>query len=170
MKIHIIGIPSAGKTTLATDLADRLGIPFYVLDGLAFVDDRWTLRSASERDAMLAGILERPAFITEGGFLGWTDDLVAAADLIVWLDPPLRTLMGRHVGRFWRHPWWLPSLLLFQIRSYVRPEGSGPAKDNPNQTRSGIERALRPWRSKVVRVRRAVDADEVVEYVRRRST
>ena len=167
MKIHIIGIPSAGKTTLATHLARRLDIPFYALDGLAFVDDRWTLRSASERDAMLADILEQPAFITEGGFLGWTDDLVAQADLVLWLDPPLRTLTWRHIGRFWRHPRWLPDLLRFQISSYVRPEGSGPARDNPNQTRSGIEHALEPWRSKVVRVRRSVGADEVAAYLAR---
>jgi len=168
VKIHIIGIPSAGKTTLATHLARRLEIPVYVLDGLAFVDDRWTLRPVSERDAMLADILEQPAFITEGGFLGWTDDLVAAADLVLWLDPPLRTLIRRHIGRFWRHPWWLPGLLGFQIRSYMRPEGSGPAKDDPNQTRSGIECALKPWHTKVVRVRRGVDADEVVAYLARR--
>jgi hypothetical protein len=165
VKLHIIGIPSAGKTTLATQLSARLGTPYFVLDGLAFVDERWTLRSASERDEMLAEILERPAFITEGGFLDWTRDLFAAADVIIWLDPPLPTLVWRHVLRFRRHPWSLPSLLLFQVRSYVRPEGAGPFNGDPNQTRSGIATALKPWRDKVLRVHRNVSADEIVAYL-----
>ena len=168
MKIHIIGVPSAGKTTLATQLADRLAAPCYVLDGLAFVDERWTLRPAAERDAMLADILEQLGFITEGGFLGWTEDLLAASDVVVWLDPPLGTLVWRHIKRFRRHPLRLPSLLAFQIRSYVRPAGQGPAKDNLDQTRAGIGAALRPWHEKVVRVRRSVDADEIVAWLARR--
>jgi hypothetical protein len=40
-------------------------------------------------------ILDTPAFITEGGFLGWTDELLAAADMILWLDPPLPKLVWR---------------------------------------------------------------------------
>jgi hypothetical protein len=165
MKIHIIGIPSAGKTTLAKSLSTRLGTPHHELDGLAFVDERWTLRPASERDVMLAAILEGPSFITEGGFLGWTDDLFGAADVVVWLDPPLRVLVWRHIRRFARHPCWLPSLLRFQILSYRRPAGSGPAKDNANQTRSGIEDALKPWHAKVLRLRSGVTADELAVYL-----
>jgi hypothetical protein len=115
---------------------------------------------------MLDAILEERSFVTEGGFLGWTDRLLADADLIVWLDPPLWTLVWRHVRRFAQHPMWLPSLLRFQILSYTRPAGAGPAKDNANQTRRGIERALIPWRDKVVRVRRPVLADEILAYIR----
>jgi adenylate kinase family enzyme len=167
MRIHITGIPSAGKTTLAEALSERLGTPNYALDGLAFVDERWTLRPAGERAAMLDEILEEPSFITEGGFLGWTDDLLAAADLIIWLDPPLSVLVWRHVRRFGLHPWRLPSLLQFQVLSYLRSAGAGPAKDNANQTRSGIEAALKPWRSKVLRLKRAATATEVLAYMNR---
>jgi hypothetical protein len=169
VKVHIIGIPSAGKTTLAEGLSRRLGAPRHALDGLAFVDERWTLRPALERDAMVAKILEEPIFITEGGFLGWTDILLADVDLVIWLDPPLRVLVWRHIGRFWRHPIWLPSLLRFQIRTYRRPTGAGPAKDNADQTRSGIESALRPRRDKVLRVRRAVTADELIAFLDHRA-
>lgn len=148
MKIHLIGIPSSGKTTLAAALSEHLGSPHHALDELAFVDEQWTIRSAAERDVMLVAILKEPSFVTEGGFLGWTNRLLADADLIVWLDPPLRVLVWRHVRRFARHPVWLPSLLRFQILSYMRPAGAGPAKDNANQTRGGIERELIPWRDK----------------------
>jgi adenylate kinase family enzyme len=169
VKIHIIGIPSAGKTTLAKALSYRFGTSHFALDGLAFVDEEWTLRPVSERDVMMAEILEEPSFVTEGGFLGWTDDLFAAADVIIWLDPPLRVLVWRHTRRFAGHPWWLPSLLKFQILSYWRPAGSGPAKDNPDQTRSGIKTALKRWRSKTLRVRHSVSADEVAVYLDHRA-
>jgi hypothetical protein len=163
VRLHIIGIPSSGKTTLATGIANRLGVPHHDLDALAFVDDRWTLRPSVDRDAMLADILQEPSFITEGGFLGWTEELFSAADHIVWLDPSLATLIWRHVRRHGRHPLWLTSLLLFQVRSYVRPVGAGPAEFDPDQTRAGIARSLRPWADKVYRVKRAVSADDVIE-------
>jgi hypothetical protein len=163
MRLHIIGIPSAGKTTLGTHLSSILRVPHHDLDSLVFLDEHWTLRTPTERDAMLAQILEEPSFVTEGGFLGWTTPLFAVADHIVWLDPPLRTLRHRHIRRHRGHARMLPSLLLFQIRMYRRPEGAGPLLSDPDQTREGIARALRPWASKVVRVKGPVTAQDVVE-------
>jgi adenylate kinase family enzyme len=168
VKVHIIGVPSAGKTTLAEGIARRLDVPHHPLDSLAFVDDRWTLRPAGERDAMLAEILSEPDFVTEGGFLGWTEPLFSAADIILWLDPPLPTLVWRHIHRHRRVPRQVPSLLLFQLRMYNRPAGSGPAKDDPDQTRAGMEAALRPWAKKVYRIRRSVTDAEVVDTLRSR--
>ena len=163
MKLHIIGsAPSAGKTTLARAIAARTGMPAHELDGLMFVDDRWTLRPAAERDAMLARILEEPSFVTEGGFLGWTEAVFEAADHIVWLDPPLWVLTWRHVRRFWRHAPMLPSLLAFQWRMYLRPSGRGPLESDPKLTREGVEAALRPHAAKVFRITHAITAEELI--------
>lgn len=163
MKLHVIGVPSAGKTTLAGNVSRLLCVPHHDLDALAFVDERWTLRATAERDAMLARILEAPSFVTEGGFLGWTEPLFEAADRIIWLDPPLRVLVWRHVRRHWRHARVLPSLLRFQVLMYRRPAGRGPARFDPDQTRAGIEEALRSWKPKVIRVTGAVTAERIVE-------
>jgi adenylate kinase family enzyme len=163
MRLHVIGIPSAGKTTLAGNVSRLLRVPHHDLDGLAFVDERWTLRSTVERDAMLARILEEPSFVTEGGFLGWTEPLFAAVDRIIWLDPPLWVLVRRHVRRHRRHVRSLPSLLRFQALMYLRRAGRGPARFDPDQTRAGIEEALRPWAQKVIRVTRGVTAEQIVE-------
>lgn len=167
MRLHIIGIPSAGKTTLGKALGASTRIPVHDLDELAFVDERWTLRPASERDEMVDRILEEPSFVTEGGFLDWTQRLFAAADYIIWLDPPLKVLIWRHIVRHGRNPRRLYSHLRFQVLMYRRPEGSGPAVFEPNQTRSGIERALRPWVSKVLRLRRPVTAQEILDGLKR---
>ena len=163
MRVHIIGVPSAGKTTLGKGLSGLLNVPYHDLDSVAFIDERWTLRPRVQRDAMVARILEEPGFVSEGGFLGWTESLLAAADLIVWLDPPLRILIWRHLRRHWRTPRWLPSLVWFQVRMYVRPAGAGPARDDPGQTREGIETALRPLAHKVIRVAHPVHAADVIE-------
>lgn len=163
MRLHIIGIPSSGKTTLAKSLSRLLGVPHHDLDSVAFVDERWTLRPIRERDEMVAQVLKEPSFVSEGGFLGWTEALFAGVDYIVWLDPPLPVLVWRHVRRHRRHPLRLPSLLRFQVRMYLRPAGAGPAKDNPDQTRAGIESALRPWAYKVFRLTRPVAAADVIE-------
>lgn len=165
MKIHIIGIPSAGKTTLGRDLSRLLDLPHHDLDPLAFVDERWSLRGTSERDALLGRILEEPDFVTEGGFLGWTEPLFEAADHIIWLDPPLYILIWRHVRRHYRRPLLLPSLLQFQVLMYASRPGHSPARFDANQTRDGIKLALRPWAYKVLRARRSVGADELVAYL-----
>lgn len=163
MKVHIIGLASAGKTTLADALAAHLDAPHHDLDAVAFVDDRWTPRLLVEREAIVAGFCQESSFVTEGGFLGWTTPLLVQADHIIWLDPPLRLLVWRHLRRHGLgNPWWTIERIRFQVLSYLRLRGSGPAKDDPNQTRSGMAEELRPWVHKVLRIRRAVNAEEVI--------
>ena len=161
--LHIIGIPSAGKTTLAKNVARFLGVSHHDLDPLMFVDERWTLRAVPERNAMRDRILEEESFVTEGGFLDWTEPLFAAADHIIWLDPPLRILVWRHVRRHWSNPRLLPSLLRFQVLMYLSRPGRAHARFDSNQTRGGIGTALRPWAHKVLRVRRPVTVQQIVD-------
>jgi adenylate kinase family enzyme len=148
VRLHIIGIPSAGKTTLAKNVSRLLSVPHHDLDPLMFVDERWTLRAIPQRDAMLDRILEEPSFVTEGGFLDWTEPLFAAADHIIWLDPPLRILVWRHVRRHWSNPRLLPSLLRFQVLMYLSRPGHAPSRFDPNQTREGIESRYGPGHRK----------------------
>jgi hypothetical protein len=68
-----------------------LGVPHHDLDAVVFVDERWTLRPIPDRDELVARILASPGFVTEGGFLGWRDGFFAAADHIVWLEPPFES-------------------------------------------------------------------------------
>jgi hypothetical protein len=143
-------------------LSTLLSVPHYDLDDLAFVDEQWSTRLAPERAAMIARILEEPNFITEGGFIGWTEPLFGAADHILWLDPPLCALIWRHVRRHGRRPWRLANHLRFQVLMFIRLAGAGPASFDRDLTRAGIETALRPWSSKVFRVTRQVTAAEVV--------
>ena len=69
MRLHIIGIPSSGKTMLGMGMSTLLGVPHHDLDSIAFIDERWTLRPEQDRNAMIAGILEEPGFVTGGASL-----------------------------------------------------------------------------------------------------
>ena len=94
MRIHVIGGPGSGKTTLAREIGAYLGIEVHELDQIAFTGPNYAERPLPERMADIHLIAHRPAWITEGLFL-WTDELLAHADIIVWLD---------HVG--WRRGIW----------------------------------------------------------------
>lgn len=161
-KVHLVGAPSAGKSTLARQLAERLGCPYYDLDPIAFVDDRWTLRPMAERHAMLERIVRQPAWVTEGGHLGWTQPLLAAADVIVWLDPPLRVLLQRHwvrhrgAGLWWllRYGWG------WQVRWYLKPYKHDLAVDaDTTISRAATAVALSPYGHKTRRYQSVLGTD-----------
>ncbi|HTK10063.1 MAG TPA: hypothetical protein VL485_23015 [Ktedonobacteraceae bacterium] len=74
VKIHILGSPGSGKTTLAQDIASRLHIPHYDLD-----------KVNREQESIIT-IAEQPAWITEGIYLFWTEPMLYHADCIVLLE------------------------------------------------------------------------------------
>ena len=168
-KVHIVGAPSAGKSTFARRLAERLGCPYYDLDPIAFVDERWTLRPMAERLAMIEQIVRQPGWVTEGGHLGWTDPLLAAADLIVWLDPPLRVLLRRHWVRHrgrglrWlvRYGWG------WQLRWYLQEYKHDLAPDvDATSSRAATAIALTPYDHKTRRYRSALGTEELDQVLR----
>jgi adenylate kinase family enzyme len=86
MRIHIVGGPGSGKTTLAHKIGTRLEIKVHELDLVAFTGPDYAPRQLSERLADVSKILNQRAWITEGLFILWTEKLLDCADIIVWLD------------------------------------------------------------------------------------
>src|SRR4051812_39097983 len=93
-RIHIIGGVGNGKTTLAKQLSSHLNTPHYELDRVAFkrMGDKTALYHRMES---VRFIVDQPSWVTEGKFLWWTEELLASADLIVWLDLPFYTVGWR---------------------------------------------------------------------------
>ncbi len=82
LKIHILGGPGSGKTTLAVALSSRFQIPHYELDQLGRKNG---MRSAAYIEDAFA-LVEQPGWVTEGIDLIWIDPLLHQADYIVLLE------------------------------------------------------------------------------------
>jgi hypothetical protein len=58
-------------------------------------------RSRAAQQADVQCIASQPTWVTEGIFLEWTDELLRAADVIIWLDyVPWHVAAWRILGRF----------------------------------------------------------------------
>lgn len=161
--VHIVGGAGSGKTVLGRYLAQRMNQPVYALDDINFQNGVDRMRPRAERLAAVERIASQPGWITEGIFVGWTDDLLRQADLIIWLDLPWYTAMLRILRRHIhtslagtnRYP-SLHSLLRFIVWScaYYRPMTPAQIDALPEEnlhSRAATARHLRPYRDKLIR-------------------
>jgi adenylate kinase family enzyme len=89
-----------GKTTFGRALAERLGVPFHELDALHHVGPNWTEATAEELRAKVEPIVATEAWVIDGAYRGKLGDLVLEnADLVVWLDLPMRVWLPRLLRR-----------------------------------------------------------------------
>jgi adenylate kinase family enzyme len=170
-KITVIGSASAnGKTTLGRELARRLDVPFVELDALVH-GPNWTETPDDELRALLEPVLAGDAWVIDGSYRGKLGDLVlVAADVVVWLDLPMRVWLPRLLRRTWRRVrgreelwngnreslatalWGWDSLVVWSIRSHFRRRREWPpALANLTvirlRTPGDVERFLATWPS-----------------------
>ena len=158
-RVAVIATASGnGKTTVGMQLAKRLGVPFVEMDALNH-GPNWVEATPEELRAQVEPIVETDAWVIDGNYRGKLGDLVLErADVVVWLDLPLRI--------------WLPRLL----RRTARRVASREELWNGNRER--LLGQLRPSTSvvwytlRVHRVRRRVYPTELAHLplVRLRST
>ena len=100
-----------GGTTFARALAERLGVPFVELDALHYGPD-WSKASAEELQARVQPIVSSDAWVIDGSYRGKLGELIFdRADVVVWLDLPVRIwlprLLRRTFGRIvWKQELW----------------------------------------------------------------
>lgn len=91
-----------GKTTLGRQLAQQLGVEFVELDALVH-GPGWAETPDDELRATIEPVLRSDGWVIDGSYqrkLG--SSVLDAAELIVWLDLPLRIWMPRLLRRSWR--------------------------------------------------------------------
>jgi len=94
-RIAVVGTTCAGKTTVARRLAELHGVPHVELDALHW-GPGWSEPSPEEFRARVEEALAAEEWVADGGYHGKLGDLVLErAGLVVWLDPPLATVLRR---------------------------------------------------------------------------
>lgn len=99
-KVAVVASASGnGKTTVGRELANRLGVPFIELDALVHGPD-WSETPDELLRARLAPILASDGWVIDGNYERKLGDFVlVAADVIVWLDLPIRVWLPRLIVR-----------------------------------------------------------------------
>lgn len=99
-KIVVIASASGnGKTTLGRELARRLDVPFVELDALVH-GPNWVETPDDELRARLEPILAWEGWVIDGAYQRKIGELVLReADLVVWLDLPMRVWLPRLIRR-----------------------------------------------------------------------
>lgn len=99
-KVAIVTSASGtGGTTVGRELAGRLGVPFHELDAL-FWKPGWVMSTAEELRAAVEPIVDTDEWVIDGSYQSLIGQLVlGSADVVVWLDLPLRTWLPRLLGR-----------------------------------------------------------------------
>ncbi len=99
-RVRVLGVSGSGKTTLARALAARLGVPHLELDAVnhqpgwqAASDDLW----ARALEEFVAAAPD--GWVVDGSYSSRAQDALAAADTVIWLDLPRRTVMARVTRR-----------------------------------------------------------------------
>ena len=136
----------SGGTTTGRRLAEVLGVPFHEIDAL-FWKPGWTESTADELRERVEPIVRTSGWVIDGFYQSKLGQLVPEnADVVVWLDPPMRVWLPRLVARTLRRAitgetlWGTnretirgallrrDSLLLFTLRHYRARRRAYPAR------------------------------------------
>ena len=84
-RILIIGCGGAGKSTLARQLGEKLGLPVIHLDK-RWWKPGWVESTPEEFDEKLAAELEKPRWIMDGNFNRTMPQRLSKCDTVIYLD------------------------------------------------------------------------------------
>jgi adenylate kinase family enzyme len=156
-RILVIGSPGAGKSTLATRLAGRLGLPQIHLDREYF-GPGWTVPTRDAWRETVRALAARPSWIMDGNYASTFDIRVPRATAVVWLDLPR---------------WQCALSVLWRVaRNYGRPRPdlgvAGPERFDPSFMR-WIWSYPDKMRPKTARMLERLRPDQRVYVLRSRS-
>ncbi|GAA0914567.1 MULTISPECIES: hypothetical protein [Streptomyces] len=98
-RIALVGPVASGKSTLAAAIAAHTNLPHIDLDNLFWGPD-WTPVASHVFHTRLADALAADTWIADGNYGGEAAEiLLSRAELVIWLDLPLRICLPRLVWR-----------------------------------------------------------------------
>jgi adenylate kinase family enzyme len=101
-RISVVGTTGSGKTTLARQISQRLGIPHVELDALHW-EANWTEVPDEVMRDRVSVALSGNSWVVDGNYSVVRDIVWGKADTVVWLNYPLWVIMKQLLWRtFWR--------------------------------------------------------------------
>jgi adenylate kinase family enzyme len=97
-RILVYGVTGSGKTTIASQIAERTGIRWHSVDDLTW-DPGWIAVPVAEQRRRIAAICAGERWILDTAYGAWRDDVLARTELIVALDYPRWLSLSRLVRR-----------------------------------------------------------------------
>jgi adenylate kinase family enzyme len=101
-RVVIIGTSCAGKTTLASNLAQRLGVRHIELDSIHW-QSNWTPTPKEEFRSAVATAATEETWVADGNYSAVRDVLWARATTLVWLNYPFYVVGRRALSRTFRN-------------------------------------------------------------------
>ena len=97
-RVLVIGPCGAGKSTLASALSGRLGLPLFHMDQLNWKPG-WVESSKDEIRRKLTAITVADRWIIDGTYGGTLSERLARADQVIYLDYPISLCVRRLLTR-----------------------------------------------------------------------
>jgi adenylate kinase family enzyme len=97
-RLMIYGVTGSGKTTLARQVSERTGLPWYPVDDMTW-EPGWVGVPADEQRRRIAAVCANEQWIIDHGYSSWLDVVMARVELIVALDYPRWLSLGRLLRR-----------------------------------------------------------------------
>ncbi len=98
-RVLVMGCSGAGKSTFATALAARLGVPYVSLDAL-FWQPGWVEPDKAEFAAKVVAAAEGEDWVIDGNYISHGGDIRRSrADTVCWFDLPVLTCLTGAISR-----------------------------------------------------------------------
>jgi len=97
-RIAVVGTSCSGKTALAREVAEALGIPHVEMDALFWMPG-WQKRPKDEFREMIAEVTSRDAWVLDGNYGSTRDIVMPRVTHVVWLNYPFWTVLRRALVR-----------------------------------------------------------------------
>lgn len=98
-RIFLYGVTGSGKTTLARSVSERTGLPFHSMDDEVGWLPEWVERPVEEQRRMVAALVSADEWVLDTAWGHWRDLVLPRTELIVALDYPRWTSLGRLLRR-----------------------------------------------------------------------
>ena len=98
MRVSIVGVSGAGKTTCGRRLADRIDAPLIELDAI-YHQAGWTVLSDDEFRLEVAAATVEASWVCDGNYGAVRPIIWERATDVIWIDPPKVVVMAQVISR-----------------------------------------------------------------------